>query len=129
MMEGNETAHLIMYLGLCIFICIALVNYKDLLLQKFEVFIGKVIPSVQAASASLLFTLALLNLPWLSPKPARAKGASSAGRGGDVSTTSTCVFAKMQAGEGARTMPAQSSELILAYAGMPAGHPPVKNQP
>jgi len=115
MMKGNETAHLIMYLGLCIFICIALVNYKDLLLQKFEVFIGKVIPSVQAASASLLFTLALLNLPWLSPKSARAKGISSAGRGGDVSTTSTCVFAKMQAGEGARTMPAD--------------HPPVKDQP
>ena len=87
MMEGNETAqHLVMYLGLCIFICIALVQLKDLLLQKAEVFIGKVTPSVQAASASLLFTLALLNLPWLSPKPARAKGISSAGRGWDVST-------------------------------------------
>eukprot|EP00964_Phaeocystis_antarctica_P128264 scaffold92016_cov54-Phaeocystis_antarctica.AAC.2 len=109
MMEGKETAHLVIYLGLCIFICVTLVHHKDLLLQKAEVFIGEVAPSVQAASASLLFTLALLNLPWLSPKPARAKGASSAGRGGDVSTTSTCVFAKMQAGEDARTMPAQSS--------------------
>ena len=118
MMEGNETAkHLVMYLGLCIFICIALVQLKDLLLQKAEVFIGKVTPSVQAASASLLFTLALLNLPWLSPKSARAKGISSAGRGWDVSSTpsTTCVFAKMQAGEGARTMPAD--------------HPPVKDQP
>ena len=113
MMEGNETAkHLVMYLGLCIFICIALVQLKDLLLQKAEVFIGKVAPSVQAASASLLFTLALLNLPWLSPKSARAKGISSAGPGGNVTT---CVFAQMQAGKGARTMPAD--------------HPPVKDQP
>jgi len=113
MMEGNETAkHLVMYLGLCIFICIALVQLKDLLLQKAEVFIGNVTPSVQAASASLLFTLALLNLPWLSPKSARAKGISSAGPGGNVTT---CVFAQMQAGEGARTMPAD--------------HPPVKDQP
>ena len=127
MMEGKETAHLVAWVS--IFICIALVLHKDLLLQKAEVLIGKVTPSVQAASASLLFTLALLNLPWLSPNSARAKGISSAGRGGDVSTTSTCVFAKMQAGEGARTMPAQSSELILAYARMPAGHPPVKDQP
>ena len=30
-MEGKETAHLAMYLGLCIFICIALVLHKDLL--------------------------------------------------------------------------------------------------
>ena len=35
MMEGNETAkHLVMYLGLCIFICVTLVHHKDLLLQK-----------------------------------------------------------------------------------------------
>ena len=60
MMEGKATAHLVMYLGLCIFICVTLVHHKDLLLQKAEVFIGEVAPSVQAASASLLFTLALL---------------------------------------------------------------------
>ena len=58
MMEGKETAHLVAWVS--IFICIALVLHKDLLLQKAEVFIGEVAPSVQAASASLLFTLALL---------------------------------------------------------------------
>ena len=60
MMEGKETAHLVAWVS--IFICIALVLHKDLLLPKAEVFIGKVTPySASCQRASLLFTLALLS--------------------------------------------------------------------